>query len=50
MKYPRSTTKSQDEAGDRLGLIGERQPWWQTSWPHVADRSRRGIKLGIQHR
>lgn len=30
-----STTKSQVEAGDRLGLIGERQPWFQASWPEL---------------
>jgi hypothetical protein len=35
MNYPLSTTKSKDEAGDRLGLIGERQPWLQTSWPEL---------------
>jgi hypothetical protein len=35
MNYPPSTTKSEDEAGDRLGLIGERQPWLQTSWPEL---------------
>ena len=35
MNYPLSTTKSQDEAGDRLDLIGERQAWLQTSWPEL---------------
>jgi len=35
MNDPPGTTKSQVEAGDRLGLIGERQPWLQTSWPEL---------------
>ena len=32
MNDPPGTTKSQVEAGDWLGLIGERQPWLQASW------------------
>jgi hypothetical protein len=35
MNYPLRTTKSQDEAGDRLDLISERRAWLQTSWPEL---------------
>jgi len=35
MNDPPSMTMSQVEAGDRLGLIGERQPWLQASWPEL---------------
>jgi hypothetical protein len=35
MNYPLRTTKSKDDAGDRLGLIGERQPWLEASLPDL---------------